>query len=65
MKKITIQIVFIFLSFGHSLYAGESFRLIFSHSLKGNVNACTCTAIPIAGLLKRDFFFQKIQVSPD
>ncbi|HMZ59110.1 MAG TPA: hypothetical protein PL048_10060 [Leptospiraceae bacterium] len=65
MKKITIQIVSIFLSFGHSLYAGESFRLIFSHSLKGNVNACTCTAIPIAGLLKRDFFFQKIQVSPD
>lgn len=65
MRNFSFQIIFIFSVFTQTVYAGESFRLIFSYSLKGNVNACTCTAIPIAGLLKRDFFFQKNQVSSD
>ena len=48
-----------------NLKAEESkFRIVTSRDLKGNVKACTCTTIPIAGMEGRASFLESIKIDP-
>ena len=44
--------------------SGENLRVVTSRDLKGNIKACTCTAIPISGLAGRGSFLESIQINP-
>lgn len=52
MKKIILGLLFAVPLFS------DSIKIYYSHSISGNLLACTCTAIPIAGLSRRVSFLE-------
>ncbi len=60
-----IKIIIVFIIFINSLFSEEeSLRIYTSRDLKGNVKSCTCTTVPIAGMMGRASFFNSEKIDP-
>jgi hypothetical protein len=56
--KFMIQFFSFLILFSLIQLNAEEIRFLYAHSLDGNLIACTCTRIPIAGLSRRDSFLK-------
>jgi hypothetical protein len=58
-------LLFLFIIFFNSLYSqDQNLRIYTSRDLKGNVKSCTCTTVPIAGMMGRASFLDSEKIDP-
>jgi hypothetical protein len=58
-------LLYLFIIFFNSLYSqDQNLRIYTSRDLKGNVKSCTCTTVPIAGMMGRASFLDSEKIDP-